>query len=98
MDALFKDSRQLAYKHSVKASRIDEYAIYLPGKKVFGIIYEIGGNAASSLQFHLTDSTEHFLRGSLYFNAVPNEDSLMPVITRAKEDINHLIQTFSWKN
>jgi hypothetical protein len=37
------------------------------------------GNAASSTQFYVTDSTTHFLRGVLYFYSAPNADSLKPV-------------------
>ncbi len=92
-----EDSRNLAYKHAAKASQIEEYLIRYPEKKVYGIIYEIGGNAASSIQFHLTDSSSHFLRGSLYFYAEPNADSLAPVTKFVREDIEHLIQTLSWK-
>jgi gliding motility-associated lipoprotein GldD len=61
-------------------------------------LYEIRGDAASSVQFYLTDSTRHFLRGSLYFNVQPNADSLAPVIDFFMEDIMHLIETLEWKN
>ncbi|MDR2937387.1 MAG: gliding motility lipoprotein GldD, partial [Prevotellaceae bacterium] len=62
-----------------------------------GYIYEIGGNAASNAQFYVTDSTRHFLRGSLYFNTHPNVDSLQPVIEYITEDIYHLIETTKWQ-
>lgn len=92
-----EDSRNLAYKHAAKASQIEEYLISISDKKVYGMIYEIGGNAASSIQFHVTDSSSHFLRGSLYFYAAPNADSLAPVTSFIRKDIEHLIQTLSWK-
>ncbi|HOY48291.1 MAG TPA: gliding motility lipoprotein GldD [Flavobacteriales bacterium] len=92
-----EDSRNLAYKHAAKASQIEEFLIRYPEKKVYGIIYEIGGNAASSIQFHVTDSTSHFLRGSLYFYAAPNADSLAPVLSFVRKDIDHLIETLAWK-
>ena len=60
-------------------------------------MYEIEGNAASAYQFHLTDSTNHFVRGSLYFNNIPNQDSIQPVLEFVKEDITHLFETFVWK-
>ena len=66
-------------------------------KSVYGVLYEIKGNAASSVQFYATDSTKHFLRGALYFNTVPNKDSLAPAIQFVEEDIIHLIETLSWK-
>jgi gliding motility-associated lipoprotein GldD len=54
--------------------------------------------AASPFQFYLTDSTKNFVRGALYFNTVPNNDSLAPVIDFLKQDIIHMIETFRWKD
>ena len=68
-----------------------------PDKDVYGILYEIDGNAASSLQFFLTDSVKHYLRGALYFNVQPNKDSLAPIINFVKEDVFVLIESFEWK-
>jgi gliding motility-associated lipoprotein GldD len=65
---------------------------------MYGIVYEINGmSAASPYQFYLTDSTRHWLRGSLYFDAIPNNDSLAPVIDFVKTDIQHLFETIRWK-
>jgi len=91
-----EDSRTLAYKHTIKADAIVETVFYDSEKRVYGLVYEIKGNAASSAQFHLTDSNRHFLRGSLYFNVQPNADSLGPVIEFFKQDIKHLMETFEW--
>lgn len=96
--AFLEDSRKLSYKHAVKASAIDEYAVSAPDRKVYGMIYEVGGNAASPIQFHITDSTKHFLRGALYFYSSPNADSLAPVVSFVRKDIEHMIETFTWKN
>ena len=63
-----------------------------------GIMYEIKGNAASPFQFFATDSTKHFLRGSMYFNVYPNKDSLAPVFDFVQSDIKHLIETIKWKD
>ena len=93
-----EDSRTLAFKHTVKANDIDQTIINLPIKRVYGLIYSIEGNAASAYQFHITDSTSHFIRGSLYFNNVPNQDSVQPVLDFVKEDIVRLIETFEWKD
>ncbi len=68
-----------------------------PEKNVYGTVYEIAGDAASSIQFFLTDSTKHYLRGALYFNAQPNKDSLAPLINFVREDIVVLIESFEWK-
>jgi len=94
---LLEDSRNLAYKHSIKADAINERFFEDSDKQVMGILYEIKGNAASPFQFFVTDSTEHFLRGSLYFNTVPNKDSLAPVIEFIKADIEHIIESIEWK-
>jgi gliding motility-associated lipoprotein GldD len=91
-----EDSRGLAYKHTIKANAINERLIHTKNN-VYGIMYDIGGNTASSLQFFITDSTRHFMRGSLYFYAVPQSDSLGPVIQFITKDIEYMINTFKWK-
>lgn len=93
---LTEDSRSLAYKHTIKADAINERIFIDQQKKVFGTIYLIEGNAASPLQFYLTDSTRHFLRGALYIREVPNIDSIRPVIDFLTPDIIHLIETTEW--
>lgn len=97
LQELSEDSRELVYKHAIKATAINEKRFINEEKKVFGTIYEIKGNAASPLQFYLTDSANHFLRGSFYISEIPNYDSLQPVIQFIDEDIHHLIETLSWK-
>lgn len=92
-----ENSFTLASKHQIKASSIQEQLIENDTAKVYGLIYEIGGNAASRFQFFLTDSTQHFIRGSLYFNAVPNTDSLKPALDFVREDLHNMIKTFEWK-
>jgi gliding motility-associated lipoprotein GldD len=92
------ESRTLAYKHTVKADGIDENAISYPEHNVFGVVYQIRGNAASNLQFYITDSTKHFIRGALYFNVPPNADSLSPINDFVTQDIKHFVSTISWKN
>ena len=85
-------------KHIPKADAIEDSLIYIPERKVFGLIYDIeGSGAASPCQFFVTDSTTHFLRGALYFNIVPNNDSLAPVIGFIRQDILHMLKTFRWK-
>lgn len=91
-----EESRSLAYKHSIKASSIEERIFMNPGREVYGTIYDIAGNAASPMQFYLTDSTNHFLRGALYIRATPNIDSLKPVIDFLETDIIRLIETTKW--
>jgi gliding motility-associated lipoprotein GldD len=94
---LSEDSRSLVYKHSIRADAIAEKPFENPEAKVYGILYEIQGNAASPAQFVLTDSVKHFLRGSVYFNATPNADSIAPVSAFVEEDLRRLIETIRWK-
>jgi len=93
-----EDTRSMAYKHIPKASAIDNRLIMNEKSRVFGLIYEISGSgAASPYQFFVTDSLDHFLRGALYFNMVPNNDSMAPVIDFLKQDIERLIESIKWK-
>ncbi len=94
---LTEDTRKFAYKQSIKADAITPIEWVNAEKKVYGLLYDIKGNAASTLQFYLTDSAKHFLRGSFYFNAVPNKDSLAPSQKFFREDLDKLIETFEWK-
>ncbi|MDA9555408.1 gliding motility lipoprotein GldD [Pelobium sp.] len=93
---LVEDSRKLAFKHTVKATGIDEGTISIPQNNVYGIFYTIEGNAASSSQFILTDSTKNFLRAALYFNEKPKEDSILPIIKFIRTDIDRMIKTLKW--
>ncbi len=97
LKTMIEDSRTLAYKHTVKADAINEKLYVDKSNKVYGVVYNIKGNTASSVQFFLTDSTRHFLRGSLYFWTEPDKDSLAPVIRFFKKDITQLIETLEWK-
>ncbi|RFZ83503.1 gliding motility lipoprotein GldD [Mucilaginibacter terrenus] len=94
---LVEDAHKLSFKHTVKATSIDEARIAYPDRKVYGIYYTIDGNAASSAQFFLTDSTKHYLRGALYFNSEPRLDSIQPVLTFLKKDVDVMIRSFKWK-
>jgi gliding motility-associated lipoprotein GldD len=98
IDKHLENSHYFANKHQVKATGLDEITILRDSAKVYGLLFDISGNTASSVQFYLTDSTSHFLRGALYFNSVPNSDSLQVVIDYLKKDILHIINTTRWKN
>ncbi len=95
-DVFAEDARTLVYKHTQRANAIDEELVS-NDFHASGIIYNIGGNSASSIQFYMTDSSKHFLRGALYFNSVPNSDSLAPVIAFVKKDIDHMLSSLQWK-
>ncbi|WP_430973360.1 gliding motility lipoprotein GldD [Sunxiuqinia rutila] len=91
-----EESRRLAYDHSIKADAIEERLFINREQHVYGTIYYIEGNAASPIQFFLTDSTEHFLRGALYIREIPNIDSIRPVIDFLEPDVIRLIETTHW--
>jgi gliding motility-associated lipoprotein GldD len=95
-DKLRDDAFKMTFKHTSKASSIDQTAIQTPNG-VGGMMFSVGGNAATAHQFFVTDTTRHFLRGALYFDTTPNEDSLKPVNNFLQEDMTHLINTFKWK-
>lgn len=97
LSEFLEDSRTFVYKHTVKADAIEEQLYLNEEKDVYGILYDIKGNAASSIQFILTDSTNHFLRGALYFNTKPNKDSLAPVISFIRQDIVRIMESLEWK-
>jgi gliding motility-associated lipoprotein GldD len=92
-----EDARTFAYKHTVKAEDILDSVFVIRKNKVSGIFYDISGNTASSLQFYATDSSQHYLRGALYFNTHPNKDSLAPVIRFIHADIDTMIRSLRWK-
>lgn len=93
---LLDDSYKMSHYHSKKANYINENNVFHTPNNVHGLFYEVGGNAASSLQFFATDSTKHFIRGALYFNTTPNVDSLAPLNKFMRKDMEHLIQTLKW--
>lgn len=97
-DELVNDAYELVVKHNVKANYRDEKIIRFPSSNVYGVQYEIDGQVASPLQFYLTDSTNHFIRGSLYFKDKVNADSIAPIYQFVKADIQEMISSFEWKN
>jgi gliding motility-associated lipoprotein GldD len=96
-DELIEDAHKLTFKHTVKATSIDQGVIAYPDRKVYGIYYTVEGNAASSVQFYLTDSTKNYIRGALYFYTEPRLDSIQPVLDFVKQDVNLMIKSFRWR-
>ncbi len=92
-----EDARTLVYRHTIKADAIIEDEYIDRQKRVYARIYQLEGNAASAIQFFAMDSTNHFVRGALYFNARTNADSLKPAIDFVREDVFHLIKSLEWK-
>jgi len=94
---LLKDAEKLTYSHAIKADEINSQPYLNPSKNIYATLYHVTGNAASPLQFHATDSIKHFITGALYFNALPNYDSVYPAVKYIEKDIRHLIETIKWK-
>ena len=88
----------MTQKHTIKADEISSTLYENKENKVYGMLYEIGGDAASQSQFYMTDSTKHFLSGSLYFYTKPNYDSIYPASEYLKRDIKHLIESLKWQD
>ncbi len=98
LDSLLDQSYDINVKyHVAKADAIKEKVFSNNQNKVYGVLYDLKGNTASAVEFYVTDSISHYLRGSLYFAAEPNADSLAPVIDFFRADIIHMIETLKWK-
>lgn len=97
IDSLLMDAQRLPLQHTIKADFIEGDIYSNSSQNVHGMLYEVQGNAASQVQFYITDSVKHFMTGSLYFNQKPNYDSIMPAAEYLKRDIQHLIESVDWK-
>ncbi|MEM5539043.1 MULTISPECIES: gliding motility lipoprotein GldD [unclassified Olleya] len=92
-----KNAQNFTQEHTKKADAIEEVVWENPVNKVYGMFYEVGGNAASQSQFYITDSINHFLTGSLYFYAKPNYDSILPAANYLQKDIKRIMESVQWK-
>lgn len=92
-----KDSEKFVQEQTAKASYIAPREFIFDDKKVYGTLFELGGESAINLQFHATDSLQNLLSGSIYFSTPPQYDSLQPAIQYLKRDVIHLIETLEWK-
>lgn len=90
------ETYDLTYSHVSMADNIEDEQVLYPDQDVYGTVYTISGNVASNIQFYVTDSTKHFLRGALYFNTAPNKDSLAPVVDHIRQDIDHMLESLKW--
>ena len=95
--SLSQDAQEFLYKHSTVASAIPVQEYANPSNRVWGLYWELHGNTASPIQFVLTDSIEHFFRGSVYCNDVPNRDSLAPIYEYIEKDVRVLIESMRWQ-
>ena len=95
---LITDAERLSYEHAVKADDIRARGYENQEDKVYGTFFEVVGDAASLAQFYVTDSTRHFVTGSLYFSVKPNYDSIYPAAVYLQNDIGHIMETLRWKD
>ncbi len=93
---LLDDANEFVFSHAIKATAIPEREYHNPIQNVHGMYFSLEGNTATPVQFYLTDSTHHFVRGSVYINCIPNRDSLAPVIDYLQTDVTRMIETFRW--
>lgn len=97
INALLRDAQKLTFEHVIKADDIIEQPFINGDDKVFGMFYQVQGNAATNAQFYATDSVKHFVAGSVYFYARPNFDSIMPAASYVRDDMRKLMETLRWK-
>ncbi len=96
-DKMINDAFNLTNKNDdVATSKKD--SLFKTANNVGGLLFKLGGNAATQRQFFMTDTTKNFIRGALYFYSSPNADSVKPVVDFIQQDIDHLISTFRWKS
>ena len=97
IDVLLGDAQKLTYEHFIKADEIIEQPYANSTKNVYGMFYEVEGNAATNAQFYATDSVKNFIVASLYFYAKPNYDSILPATHYIKNDMRRIMESLEWK-
>ena len=96
-DKMVNDAFNLTNKNEAVATSIKD-SVFRTQNGISGVYFRVGGNAATAKQFFMSDTNKNFIRGALYFDTTPNADSLKPVQDFLQTDIDHLINTFRWKN
>jgi len=96
LEDCIRGSQELVFKHTIRASEILEDDLMDPRRRMYGLFYRLSGNAASNSQFYLTDSTRHFLRAALYFDATPQPDSMAPVVDYMLGEMERISASLRW--
>ena len=94
---LTNDALEFVYRNASFANAIPEREYAHPESRVYGVLFDLEGNTASSCQFFITDSTKNFFRASVYCNCPPNADSLAPVYNYLREDVRRMVESFEWR-
>ena len=97
LEKLMVDAQRLSVEHAKKADDIKNKVYENEEQKVYGVFYEVIGNAASQAQFFVTDRNAHFVTGSLYFETKPNYDSIYPASAYLQNDMGRIMETLRWK-
>lgn len=97
LNSLIRDAQKLSYEHAAKADGIRPRGYENTESKVYGAFFEVSGAAASQAQFYVTDSLNHFVTGSLYFETKPNYDSIYPAAVYLQHDMGRIMETLQWK-
>ncbi|MEL6673428.1 MAG: hypothetical protein AAFR61_14585 [Bacteroidota bacterium] len=93
----FEEYRGLIYKHSKKASQIKESRLDMASGK--GVKFELYGNVGTPEQLFFHDASEQeIMMMSFYFNTAMKNDSLQPVIVHMKDQLDHMLESFTWEN
>ena len=93
---LLREAQNITQNHTQKADGINQVVYDNEKQQVHGIVYEVEGDAASPVQFYVTDNKKHFLSGSVYFKTKPNYDSILPAAHYLKKDVQQLIESLKW--
>ena len=97
LEKLLTDAQKLTYEHVINANGIAVQPYVNLDRKVYGMFYQVGGNAATNAQFYVTDSTRNFVTASMYFYSKPNFDSILPAADYIKNDMKQMIESIKWK-
>jgi len=96
LDKLVADAFRIVEQHNTKAEYREELLIENENG-VHGLQFNLEGPVASPINFFLTDTIQHFVRASLYFNASVAPDSIAPILNFVAEDMKTIVETFEWK-
>lgn len=97
LQEILREADRLTTKHTIKADAIVPYPFESVEKKVYGVLFDVQGESASNVQFHLTDSSKHVVTAALYFKVQPNYDSIYPAVAYIKNDMMKMMETFEWE-
>lgn len=98
IDKLMIDAQKLSVEHAKKADDMKHKVYENEERNVYGVFYEVVGNAASQAQFFVTDRERHFVTGSLYFATKPNYDSIYPASAYLQNDMGRIMESITWKD